>query len=320
VNKERKTAGKIMKRITCSKILAVLCLTMSFLAIAVGEAWTGHEEEFPVRPPKKYPYSYPDRTVIGALQYYVVKDKDTLLDIARRHGLGINELQLVYPAMDPWIPPKGVKIIIPSMWVLPPMRYGGIVLNIPEYRLYYFRPSEGTVQTYPVGLGDEGWETPVGVYKIESKRENPTWYIPPSLQAKYGATTMPPGPDNPLGKYMMKFAPMYGIHGTHMPWGVGMMVSHGCIRTYPEHIAVLYPQVSIGTPVEVIYEPIKIGLLDGRVYVEVHPDIYKRIKDWNDYATRFLASSPLRGRIDKSRYMTAVTLQNGVPMDVTQDY
>ena len=309
-----------MRGATYSKILAVLCLIVSFLAIAVGEAWTGDEEEFPIRPPKKYPYSYPDRTVIGAFQYYVIKDKDTLLDIARRYGLGINELQLLYPSMDPWIPPKGVKIIIPSMWVLPPMRYGGIVLNIPEYRLYYFRPSEGTVQTYPVGLGDEGWETPVGVYRIESKRENPTWYIPPSLQAKYGATMMPPGPDNPLGKFMMKFAPMYGIHGTHIPWGVGMMVSHGCIRTYPEHIAVLYPQVSIGTPVEIIYEPIKIGLLDGRVYVEVHPDVYKRIKDWNDYATKFLASSPLRDRIDKSRYMTAVTLQNGAPMDVTKDY
>lgn len=301
------------------KIFSILNLLICLLVAMVSFTQAGDEEEFPIKPPKKYVYSYPDRTVIGSIQYHVVRKKETLLDIARRYGLGINEVQLLYASMDPWVPPEGLKIMIPSMWVLPPMRYGGIVLNIPEFRLYFFRPSEGTVQTYPVGIGDEGWETPTGIYRIESKRENPTWYIPPSLQEKYGATTMPPGPDNPLGKYMMKFAPMYGIHGTHMPWGVGRLVSHGCIRTYPEHIAVLYPQVSIGTPVEIIYEPIKLGMLDGRIYAEVHPDIYKKIKDFMDYGLRKLDASPLRDRIDRSRYITALTLQNGMPLDVTKD-
>lgn len=302
-----------------SRKFFLLCLSLCLMMFGSVELWAGDEEEFPVKPPKKYPYSYPDRTVIGSIQYHIVRDRETLLDIARRYGLGINELQLLYASMDPWVPPVGLRMMIPTMWVLPPMRYGGIVLNIPEFRLYYFRPSEGTVQTYPVGIGDEGWETPVGVYRIESKRENPTWYIPPSLQEKYGATMMPPGPENPLGKFMMKFAPMYGIHGTHMPWGVGRLVSHGCIRTYPEHIAVLYPQVAIGTPVEIIYEPVKIGMLNGQVYVEVHNDVYKRIKDFLDYGLKQLASSPFKDRIDRERYITALTLQNGMPTDVTKD-
>lgn len=302
-----------------SRKLFLLFMCLCCLMVVGTEARAGEEEEFPIKPPRKYPYSYPDRTVIGSIQYHVVKNKETLLDIARRHGLGINELQLLYASMDPWVPPVGLKIMIPTVWVLPPMRYGGIVLNIPEFRLYYFRPSEGTVQTYPVGIGDEGWETPVGVYRIQSKRENPTWYIPPSLQEKYGATMMPPGPENPLGKFMMKFAPMYGIHGTHMPWGVGRLVSHGCIRSYPEHIAVLYPQVAIGTPVEIIYEPVKLGALDGRVFVEVHPDVYKRIKDFVDYGLKQLAASPFKDRVDRDRYVTALTLQNGMPTDVTKD-
>lgn len=301
------------------KAILVLCLLGCLTLVTMNTAWSGDEEEFPIKPPKKYPYSYPDRTVIGSMQYHVIRNKETLLDVARRYGLGINEIQLLYASMDPWVPPEGLKIMIPAMWVLPPMRYGGIVLNIPEFRLYFFKPSEGTVQTYPVGIGDEGWETPVGVYRIQSKRENPTWYIPPSLQEKYGATTMPPGPDNPLGKYMMKFAPMYGIHGTHMPWGVGRLVSHGCIRTYPEHIAVLYPQVNIGTPVEIVYEPVKLGMMDGRVYVEVHPDVYKKIKDFVDYGLKYLDASPLREKVDRSRYVTALTLQNGMPTDVTKD-
>ncbi|MCX7822408.1 MAG: L,D-transpeptidase family protein [Syntrophobacterales bacterium] len=307
-----------MRRWLHRRMLFVLCLSTLTVTMVSG-VWGGDEEEFPIRPPKKYSYSYPDRTVIGAIQYHVIKNRETFLDIARRYELGINELELLYTSMDPWVPPPGLKVIIPTIWVIPPTKYGGIVLNIPEFRLYFFRPTEGTVQTYPVGIGDEGWETPTGIYRIESKRENPTWYIPPSLQEKYGATTMPPGPDNPLGKFMMKFAPMYGIHGTHIPWGVGRLVSHGCIRTYPEHIAVLYPQVSIGTPVEIIYEPIKFGMREGRIFVEVHPDVYKKLKDFMDYGLRQLEASPLRDRIDRSRYVTALTLQNGMPTDVTKD-
>ncbi|SFM44319.1 L,D-transpeptidase family protein [Thermodesulforhabdus norvegica] len=268
---------------------------------------------------KKYRYDDRTFTVVGNIVYHVTKKGETLLDIARAYGLGFNELQLIYPSMDPWIPPIGKKLMVPTMWILPPLRNDGIVLNIPELRLYFFSSRDGTVQTYPVGIGDEGWETPVGTYRIGEKRVKPTWYIPPSLREKYGRSMIPPGPDNPLGDYMMKLAgTSYGIHGTNMPWGVGRLVSHGCIRTYPEHIEVLFPQVKTGTRVDIIYEPIKWGTRNGRIFVEVHPDVYKRIPDFLSYAYEKLKQCPFgRDNVNEARYYLAVKLKNGLPFDVT---
>lgn len=267
----------------------------------------------------KYFYDDSQKTVVGIIQYYVVKKGDTLLDIARKFGLGYNDVSLVYPNTDPWIPPPGKKLVIPTMWVLPESKHNGIILNIPELRLYYFKPREHTVQTYPVGIGDEGWETPVGHYRIGQKRKNPTWYIPRSLQEKYGKKSIPPGPENPLGSYIMKLAATsYGIHGTNMPWGVGRLVSHGCIRLYPEHIEALFHQVKIGTPVEIVYEPIKWGRKQNRIFVEIHPDVYRKIEDFNQYALLKLENCPFgKNKVDYERYMIAVRLKNGVPVDVT---
>ncbi len=269
----------------------------------------------------KFFYNEPGKSVVGRIQYYTVKKGDTLLDVARKFGLGYNDINLLYPDTDPWIPPRGKKLIIPTMWVLPQVKHKGIILNIPELRMYYFRPSERSVQTFPVGIGDEGWETPVGHYKIGQKRKNPTWYIPKSLQEKYGRKSIPPGPENPLGSYMMKLAgTSYGIHGTNMPWGVGRLVSHGCIRLYPEHIAVLFAQVKIGTSVEIIYEPIKWGYRRGRIFVEIHPDVYKKIENFREYALLKLEQCPFdKQMVDFDRYMFAVELKNGVPFDVTND-
>lgn len=269
---------------------------------------------------KSYPYNDANRTVIGNVIYHVVKKGETLLDIARSYGLGYNEIHLVYPSMDSWLIPQGEKLLIPTMWVLPSVRNDGIVLNVPELRLYFFPAKTSQVQTYPVGIGDEGWETPVGSYRIGEKRVHPTWYIPTSLQEKYGRSTIPPGPENPLGDYIMKLAgTAYGIHGTNMPWGVGRLVSHGCIRTYPEHIEVLFPQVKIGTKVNIIYEPIKWGINNGRIFVEVHPDVYRRIPDFAAYGYMQLERCPFgRDRVDRRRYFMALRLQNGVPLNVTR--
>jgi L,D-transpeptidase ErfK/SrfK len=268
---------------------------------------------------KKYPYQLPDRTVIGASKWHKVKPKDTLLDIAREYGLGYNEVDLLYPRMDAWVPPDGKRITIPTFWVLPPTQHQQLVINVAELRLYYFEKASGTVQTNPIGIGDEGWETPLGTFHITEKRPNPTWYIPQSLQAKYGMAAMPPGPENPLGDFMMKFsAGAYGIHGTAMPWGVGRLVSHGCIRCYPEHIKILYPQVSIGTKLEIIYEPIKLGQRDGQIFVECHPDVYRKLPDYVQYATDKLNQYAQAKDIDQRKYMMAVRLQNGVPTNVTK--
>jgi L,D-transpeptidase ErfK/SrfK len=268
---------------------------------------------------QKFEYRVPDLTVIGAEKWYTIKPKDTLLDIARRNGLGYNAIDLLFPRMDAWLPPVGKRIFIPSSWVLPPSEHYGLVINVPELRLYYFDQQSSTVQTYPIGVGDEGWESPLGTFRVNEKRPNPSWYIPASLQAQYGMAVMPPGPDNPLGEFIMKFsAGAYGVHGTSMPWGVGRLVSHGCIRCYPEHIRILYPQVAIGTTVEIIYEPIKFGRKDGRVFVQVFPDVYKKIPDYAKYAVERLAQCPFVKDVDQKKFMVAMSLQNGIPTDVTR--
>jgi L,D-transpeptidase ErfK/SrfK len=130
---------------------------------------------------------------------------------------------------------------------------------------------------------------------------------------------MPPGPDNPLGEFVMKFsAGAYGIHGTHMPWGVGRLVSHGCIRCYPEHIRILFPQVGLRSTLEIIYQPLKIGQMNGEIFVEAHPDVYRKLPDYERYAMEVLKQFPMANRIDMKRFQLAITLQNGVPTNVTK--
>ena len=268
---------------------------------------------------KRYNYHLPDNTVIGSPTWCKIKPKETMLDIARRYGLGFNEVDLLYPRMDAWIPPDGKRIVMPTFWVLPPTQHEQLVINIAELRLYFFEKSSGTVQTNPIGIGDEGWESPLGTFSINEKRTNPSWYIPQSLQAKYGMAVMPPGPENPLGEFMMKFsAGAYGVHGTSMPWGVGRLVSHGCIRCYPEHIRILFPQVAVGTKLEVIYEPIKFGQKNGQIYVEIHPDVYRKFPDFTQFATEKLSQYPQAQQVDMNKYMMAVHLQNGVPINVSR--
>ena len=258
--------------------ICVLALSVCLFIFPYSEA-TARNRYFTTE--KANTYEWKSQTVIGNPSWHLVTREDTLLDMARDNGLGINEMTDLYPDMDPWLPPEGERLMIPTFWVLPSVRDTGIVINLPELRLYFFQKDRVHVQTYPCGIGREGLETPLGSFFVTAKRPNPTWYIPKSLQEEYGMVSMPPGPDNPMGTHMMKFsAGPYAIHGTHMAWGVGRLVSHGCIRTYPEHIKVIYPQIKIGSRVQIIYEPIKFGQRDGLIYVEVHPDLYARIDDF----------------------------------------
>ncbi len=271
--------------------------------------------------PNQYSFKPQSSNVIGRSQTHIAKEEDTFYDIARRYSLGLNELQILYPKIDPWMPPKGKILVIPSCWIIPPIEKDTpLLVNIPEMRLYKVDWASYGVQTYPVSIGSKDWETPEGLFTISEKRVSPTWYIPKSLQEKYGMATMPPGPDNPLGEYVMKFSDTtYAIHGTHMPWGVGKRVSHGCLRCYPEHIRRFYPQVALGTKVLIIYEPIKLGVREGRIFAEIHPDIYHRIIDFKAYAQKKLAQHSMAGRTDPTRYWQAVHEKNGLPVDITAD-
>jgi len=267
-------------------------------------------------------------SVIGSATFYQVQTKDTFLDIARYYDLGYNEIVEANPGIDDWIPPPGQVIQLPTEWVLPDAEYKGIVINIPEMRLYYYHPGgAGTiiVNTFPVGLGRDDWRTPQGKFKVRGKTVNPTWILPESIKEEHRRDGRPApdfiaggDPENPLGKYRLELTlPLYGIHGTDIPWGVGMQVSHGCVRLYPEDIEHLFPTVAVGTPGEFVYQPVKVGARDGRVYVEMHKDIYDLLPAPYREALRLIDRFGWRARVDLARVQRAVTEQSGVAIDVT---
>jgi L,D-transpeptidase ErfK/SrfK len=275
-----------------------------------------------------YPYRFPEKkkgidpsadTVIGAFQDYVITKEDTLLDVARNFDLGYNELVLAYPQIDPWLAPAGEKLSIPTQWVLPIINNKGIVINVPELRLYLYFTDIQMVKTYPIGIGVLDSPTPLGRFTIIEKTKNPTWNIPLELQAEYGRKSMPPGPDNPLGAYRLRLSQYdVGIHGTNIPWGVGRLVSHGCIRLYPEDIKELFDVVEVGTPVEIIYEPVKLGFKEGHIFVEVYPDLYHVIADLHLYTARKLFIYQLWEAVDVNLLSKALEEHKGIPVDITR--
>ncbi len=212
--------------------------------------------------------------VVGEVGTVVTRARDTLLDIGRAHGLGYNEIAAANPAVDPWVPGEGTRIVVPTQFVLPPGPREGIVINLAQMRLFYFPPPEpgqaARVVTLAIGIGDDIAPTPIATTHITRKAVDPSWRPPDSVRkrrAEEGETlpaVVPPGPDNPLGSRALYLGlPSYLIHGTNRPWGIGMRVSNGCIRLYPEDIEALYEQVPVGTPVRIINEPILFGERNG---------------------------------------------------------
>ena len=178
------------------------------------------------------------------------------------------------------------------------------------------------VKTFPIGIGVTENTTPLGRFYVKEKRASPTWHIPLSLREKYeGRKSIPPGPENPLGSHWLGLSISgYGIHGTNFPWAVGRLVTHGCIRLYPEDIVSLYPMVPIGTPVEIIYQPIKIGFREGRIFIEVHDDIYHRILDLFQFTLKKLEEKGIKNLVDFEKVKEAIDQRRGVPIDITSDF
>ena len=234
----------------------------------------------------------PGTDVVGRVQVTSARYEDTLLDIARRYDLGYEEIIAANPGVDPWLPGAGTRVVLPTQFVLPGGAREGLVLNLASMRLFYFpKPAPGEpaeVITHPIGIGREGWLTPQGTMHIIQKKEKPAWTVPESVRrehAEQGETLpkiVPPGPDNPLGDFAMRLSnPSYLIHGTNQPYGVGIRVSHGCVRLYPEDIARLFPLVPMGTPVRIINEPYVAGWRDGQLYLEAHQPLAEEAKRWN---------------------------------------
>lgn len=325
----------------------LLCVFFGLsLILLATPSFAWDEARFAQKKTTAYPYVLSDgqgdgrtKTVIGSPRTYTVQAKDTLLDIARYFDLGFNEVRAAHPQLDPWLPPVGQEISLPTFWVLPASRATAvnmdrIVVNIPEMRMYYFpnqvkHGAERLVLTYPVGLGRENWPTPQTPFRIRGKTANPTWVIPESIRQErikekgWSETSLPGGaPDNPLGKYRLELSlsqasGAYAIHGTNNPWAVGRMVTHGCIRLYPEDIERFFDLVQVGSPGELTYQPVKVGMQNGRVYVEAHADIYGLVADpWGD-AQRVVQDSGWAHLVDSTLLLRALHEQSGVPVDVT---
>ncbi|MBI5505494.1 MAG: L,D-transpeptidase family protein [Deltaproteobacteria bacterium] len=265
-------------------------------------------------------------TVVGALHTYTPQKGETFLEISKSFDLGYNEMVLGNRGTDPWIPSTREPVVLPTRWILPEAPHKGLVLNIPEMRLYYFPEKNGEkLITVPVGLGREDWQTPQGSFRVRGKTVNPAWVIPESIRKErivengFSEHVIPGGtPENPLGSYRLELTiPSYGIHGSNKPWGVGMQVSHGCLRLYNEDIATLFPLVEVGTQGVFVYQPVKVGRSRGRVLVEVHEDIYGIQPDLLETSREIIDRRGWTELVEPELLDAVVAARSGIPTDVS---
>lgn len=222
--------------------------------------------------------------LIGELALGSTLQADTLSDLARAYDQGYLEMRWANPGIDPWLPGEETEILVPSLYVLPDAPHRGIVINVPEMRMYFFPRTKGkdrpSVHTHPISIGRQQWTTPHGVTKIVAKVKDPNWYPPKSIREEHAAEgdplpkVVPAGPDNPLGAFAMRLGlPGYLIHGTNKPYGIGMRVTHGCVRMYPKDVEQIFGAVRVGTQVRIVNQPYKVGVAQNTVYLEVHPHL-----------------------------------------------
>jgi L,D-transpeptidase ErfK/SrfK len=271
-------------------------------------------------------------TVIGKVATIEAQKGDTLMDIMRRHNLGYDEIVAANPKVDPWLPGEGTEIVLPTQHVLPEGPREGLLLNLPEQRLYYFQGS-GEVRTFAIGIGADGKTTPLGRTAVVRKQKDPVWYVPKSIlkEEPDHKKIVPAGPENPLGKHALYLNwPGYLIHGTNLPDAIGRRASHGCINMYPEGVSYLFDHVGIGTSVTVVSQQAKAALIDGAVFLQVHlngdqadqieatgkfdpapvPDLAQRIDR---------VAGPLSSQIDWDIVLAAVARRDGIPVRISKE-
>lgn len=262
--------------------------------------------------------------IVGHVQWTQALSGDTFNKIARRYDMGYFELVEANPMIDPDHPLPGSIIVIPSRFILPPGVRQGIVINLAELRIYYYPKHRYVVITYPVGIGREGWDTPLGPSWIAEKMRNPIWTVPESIRkdrAKDGVNLpvkVSPGPDNPLGGYAMRLKQTtYLIHGTNDSQGVGRRSSAGCIRLFPEDIESLFAEVSRKELVTIIDKPYKFGWDKHRFYLEAHAPLQRQsIPTHSAMEKLFRANSSKAAKIHWQSVQRITLQENGIPQVV----
>ena len=312
-----------------------------------GPSWGAKREEEKKNLVPELPEPVPTHTfaidpatdIVGVVQKTRATKEDTLTDIARRFNLGYEEIVRANPGVDPWLPGESREIIIPSQFVLPNAPREGIVINAAAMRLFYYpkvkKGEQQYVHTYPIGIGKVGWKTPEGVTKLVRKQKDPTWRPTPSIIKEHlkerGEKLDPvigPGPDNPLGRHAFYLGwPTYMVHGTNKPAGVGLRSSHGCIRLYPEDIAVLFEIAPLGTPLRVVNQPFLFGWHDGALHIQAFDVLEDDPRDWKKAQAKLLNKAmadnikkELAARKEKIDWEAVAKLSQeprGIPVSVT---
>jgi L,D-transpeptidase ErfK/SrfK len=270
--------------------------------------------------------------LIGESTYYMTRGDETLLDIAMERNLGVPEISAVNPGVDPWVPGAETLITLPTQFLLPDAPHKGIVVNYGDLRLYHYR-KDGSVETFAIGVGRDGFELKMGQTKIVRKKEKPTWYPTESTRRDKPevGSVVPPGPDNPLGDYALYLGwPTYLIHGTNKPYGVGRRVSRGCIRMYPQGVERLYAEIPVGTPVTAVNQLLKLGWHQGELYLEAQPDFAQideleatqgisprapTAEEFRQVVDRAGADAP---RLDWAAVEAELVRRRGVPVQITR--
>ena len=257
------------------------CQSLSFshpdhFSVTTGKAELVESHVFPV---------VGNQSVVGALAIVDSRAGDTMSDLARHFGLGFTDITLANPQLDPWVLNDSQEVLLPLQFILPDAAHHGIVLNLANMRLFFYPKNQNSVQTYPVGIGRDGWHTPLGTTKVVEKRVKPAWTVPASILREHQKLgdplpkVIPAGPDNPLGEYAMPLGfTGYLIHGTNKPYGIGMQVSHGCVQLYPEDVEDLFKKVGVGTPVQIVHQPYLAAWDENMLYLEAHQPLSKWVK------------------------------------------
>jgi L,D-transpeptidase ErfK/SrfK len=335
----------VLARGTAAAALGIVLASCSLLQ----DPWSGRDRPFsrrpsePVAPPPVATHRFeidPARDdVVGILQTTIAGKDDTLSDIARRFDIGYEEIVRANPDVDPWLPGADRRIVVPSRFILPDAPREGVVINVAAMRLFYFPPRKKgepqIVHTYPIGIGKVGWATPEGTTKIVRRQIEPTWRPTTSIieEHRKNGEDLPaivgPGPENPLGRHALYLGwPTYLIHGTNKPYGVGLRSSHGCIRLYPEDVAVLFEAVPVGTPVRVVNQPFVFGWDAEQLHLQAFGVLEDDPRDWKR-AQKKLISKSLAARIQKDlkkrgeevNWELVLTLAHdprGVPVPITR--
>jgi L,D-transpeptidase ErfK/SrfK len=290
-----------------SMLLAAATLWCSMISIASGLTFA----------------MQPGSDIVGTVQTVTVMPNESFSSIGQKFDVGIYELIESNPDVDPREPEEGTVLVIPTQFILPHGQRKGIVINLAEMRIYYFHKDNLLVTTHPIGIGRPEWETPVGRGKVVEKTKDPSWRPPKSIRAYYDAHNkylpdiVPPGPENPLGKFALRLSiPGYLIHGTNMPGGIGIRSSSGCIRMFPEDIESLFHKVTVGDPVRIINKPYKIGFYHGQVYIEAHDPLsgdYYQNESASESLGQAIEEAAMAGAIDIGSAERAAERSHGYP-------